>query len=235
MTGVDVVLVVAAASVRFGNGYVVVLLVRTGPFHRDRGADRRLGGGGHCCRRQLRDRLGLRFGSAHFLERRRELIGIGGGEELAARILGKALQLRPRVLFGHVEANDMGGEIDPKPLEIGADGAWVVVAGFDPVGDEDDGGLALFVFQFFRCQLYGPRQGRHAFGRYRGNRVTDGAAAARFGWNERFDVVAIALLAVAVGGEAELQLFGQGVEQAADDLACDLDLGDALDLAPHGA
>ena len=80
------------------------------------------------------------------LQRIRQGRGIFRFDVLPARILGQTGH-GLAFLGGQAKAHNMGGEIHARCLQFISQSAGVGIAGFDPVGDQDDGGLLFGVAQ----------------------------------------------------------------------------------------
>ena len=88
--------------------------------------------GGHGGDQMQIDRR-IRIGLGHPLHRlaqgQFQIGGVAGGEELAAGLVGHALQLRHPLLLLDVEADHMSGEIDAALLQLSGHGARIGIAG----------------------------------------------------------------------------------------------------------
>ena len=169
-----------------------------------------------------------------FLEGCHQLRRIGGLEIFAAGVFGQARHLLA-FLRRQAEADDMGGKIDALLFQLACERARIGLAGFQPVGDEDDGRLLLGIFQRFRRLLHGGAERRLAL---RVDAVDEGgdlvgiADARRHG---KLDVAAGALFAVAVDHQAERIVGGHRLQHLVQRFACDRHFRLAADLAPHRA
>ena len=191
----------------------------------------RLFSGAGCWRRGRRGRRRLDHGRG---ERRAERGAALGRDVVAAGVLGEAGDLLP-LLARQAEADDMGGEIDAGLFEFRRDRAGIGVAGLEAVGDQDDGGLVLGVAKVLRGLLHRLADRRLALGREGVGRLGDQVGGAGARRHDQLDVGAAALVAVAVGHEAEFEIAGHRPEHVGERFAGDRDLRLAADLAPHRA
>ena len=182
----------------------------------------------------LLGRLGLGdefHGGGHCLMQFRRTVG---AQELAACIVGHALQLG--LLFVvQVKADHVNGEVNAARLKFLCSGAGVRIARLQAVADEYDRGALLGVAERLgrlahrlgqRCLALGAdvfHRGHHRDAVHRADR------------DQRFDISAIALLAMTVGGDAELDGLVPVFHQVANDGLGDGDLGCIADPAPHAA
>ncbi len=171
----------------------------------------------------------------HHLERGGQLLGAGGGAEGAAGGLGEALKLGAVLRLGHVKADHMGGEADAGFFKLPPHFAGIELAGFAPVGNQDHRGGFLGVFQILRRPDDGGGKRGLALRPDRLHGSGDPVAVAGAGRDQGFDIGAIALAPVAIDGEPDLLIPGQALQEIADHLLGDGDLGLAVDLPPHGA
>ncbi len=129
----------------------------------------------------------------------------------------------------------MDGEADAHLFEFGSHRARVRLAGLDPVRDKDDSGGPLGEFQRLGGLAHRLRHRRLALGADLldpGDEVI-GRQGPRL--DQRLDVVAGALLAVAIDHEAQLILGLPGGDNLAHHVFGDIHLGLAVDLGPHRA
>ena len=165
---------------------------------------------------------------------RGQFVGILGGQELPARLGGDALHLRQRFGVGpDVEANHMGGEIDARLLQQPGRRARVGIAGLDPVGDEDDGGLLLGVAQGVGRSDHRIGHRRLAQGLDATHRVGNGRARTGARGDDGLDIAAIAPFAVAVNRQPQRLILGDRAQKPPHHILGDGDLRRAVDLAPH--
>ncbi len=210
-------------------------VARDGPEHRGVDQARVIadqGGEGHFDQRRFGFRLGR---DRNGLQRRGEFFGVRGGCERAAGIVGKALHLCQRLGVGDVETDHMRGKVDARLFQCCRSGARVGVAGFDPVRDEDHGGLLLGVAQGLGCGDDGVGHRGRPAGVDAVDRVADRLGGAGRRGDHGFDIRTIAAFAMPVDGQAEVLVGGKVIKQGADNLAGDDDLVDTIDLPPHRA
>ncbi len=168
------------------------------------------------------------------LQRLLQLGRIVGGVEGAAGGLSHALHLQQRLsLSGDVEADHMGGEINPGLGQRGGGGAGVGVAGLDTVGDEDHGGRVFSVAQGIGGGDDRIGHRRHAARVQSGHDPGDLPGGAGGRGDHQFDVGTFAAFAVAIGHETEILVLGEIAKDLGHDITGDGDLVDPVDLSPH--
>ena len=163
-----------------------------------------------------------------------ELLGVGGLDIGAACLLGDAGEGGVVLVGAEAEADHVGGEADAALFERAGQFARVAFAAFEPVGDENHGGGAVCIGKLCRRAFDGVGEGGLAGGGDAIDPFEDAVAGGGAGLDEGFDIAAIAAAAVAIGHQADLALFGPLAEEGVHHVAGDLDLGGAVDLAPHG-
>ena len=178
-------------------------------------------------RLQLHDALDMRQGIL-------ELCGIARRNEHTASVLGDAGKAGV-FLLGEVEPDDMGGELHPLARQFGRERARIRLAGFQSVGNQHDGCRGVAV---------GEQLGRlpDGFGQRRAparhdpvDRRNESGPVQRPRSDHGLDIRTVPLAAVSVGHEADIGILRPCPHEIAHDVARDLDLGDAVDLAPHRA
>ena len=160
--------------------------------------------------------------------------GVAGRDIATPGLFGEAGDLAA-VLARQVEADDMRRETDAGLGEFRSQRAGVGLTGLDPVGDQDDGRLLLRVAQCDGCLPDGLCQRRLAEEAQSCGRISDRSSVVPPRRHDQFDVGAIAFLAMAIGKQADLPLRGHAAQDGLQRLAGDLELGFAVDAAPHRA
>ncbi|MDZ7810711.1 MAG: hypothetical protein U5L11_12210 [Arhodomonas sp.] len=182
----------------------------------------------------LRFRLSRsRNGASHGAERVAEFIGVARGEILPTGVLGDAGQ-RARVGVAQAKAHHMRGEANTGPFERLGHGAWVAFTAFEPVGNKHHGRRRVSVGQRSGRLLDRVGQGCLAGRRDAVDPLEDPGPRVLSRRDEHLDVGAVAAAAMAVGHEPHLAGLGPVSQQVVHHVAGDLDLGGAVDLAPHG-
>ena len=151
-----------------------------------------------------------------------------------AGIRGQAGDLRAFVL-GQPESDDVGSEVHPAFLEFVGHRAGIEVAGFQPVRDQHHGGGLLGMAQGLGRLPHRLRKRGHAQEAHVVDRVKHLAGRAGRRRHDQFDVLAVALAAVAVGDQAQGLACRQLAHHVGDGFARDLQLRSSIDLAPHRA
>ncbi len=233
-TGVFVIAVAFVFEILRHDGDVIAFFVRTGPGDLEPASrDHRF----RCGQRGFARLFHLRFFDFRLddhLQCVRESRGVVRFQEKPAGRGGEAFDGLGRFVI-EIEGDDMSGEIHAARLQKPCRLAGIAVAGFLAVGDEDDGGLRFRGAQFFRGKFHRIGQRGHPLRLDRVDRLFKCLAVEFSGFDEQFDVLAVALAPVPIGDEAEFRVLGQLVHQPGDDLAGDLDFGPAFDLPPHAA
>ena len=172
-------------------------------------------------------------GGDHF-QRLAKLAGIASGEKPPAGFIGNALQ-GGGVFAGQIKANDMHGQINPGFLQRAGRLAGVDRAGFQPVGNQNDGGLFLTVFQRVCCLAH--RRRNRGF-TTRVEAVDQGFHGCRVNRARRaqsLNIAAIAFAAMAIGHQSQITFGVPIVQKVGDHATGDFDFRHALDLPPHRA
>ena len=180
-----------------------------------------------------RRRCGL--DGANGAQRRAQLGRIVGGEKAPAGGLGHALQLgQARGARIQPEADGVHLEIHAQARQFGHRGAGIGMAGFLAIGHQDHGGAILGVLE----HAGGLQHGIGHRGLANRREAIDGAAQGiAFGPDrgDQFNVLAIALAAVAVGHQPKARTGWQFIQQLVHHPLGDGDAGLAIDLGPHRA
>ena len=208
-------------------------LVPAHPHERPCGG--RLGAGDdHFGAFRLRFRPGLRFGyrSGHDAERLPQFLGIAGRNVLPAGLLRQAGQ-RTRIRIAKTEPNHMRREPDAPLLKRFRQRARVAVAAFQPVGDKHHGGRRIGIGQLCRGLFH--RTGQRRLPRWGdpADPVENVGAGAVTRGDDGFDIRAIPAPPVTIGHQPDPAALGPVSQQVVHHALGDLDLGGALDLAPH--
>ena len=147
--------------------------------------------------------------------------------------LGHALQLL-FLLLGHIKAHHVHDKFGSAFSKLSYQRAGIAGAGLLAIGNKNDGGLPFDGLEFFRSLFNRQGDGGHALG-------ADGLDLAYKNililWsqgNQFLHVIAVALLAVAIGYEAHPDICGQVFDKTGHDLLGDVDFGLVFYLPPHG-
>ncbi len=191
-----------------------------------------------------RFRPGYRFGFRCW----RRLRGLGGlfqcgvqflrvrcRNEAPASIFRQTAQAGLIRAAGDIEADHMCGKIHPQFFQLRTQCARVHVTGFPAIAEQHHGGFFLRVFHGFGSLTHGSGQWCLAFGVDALHRFLQLCSIQRTDRQDGFNVITVALVAVAIRDQPDFTAGGPVVDQLAQRFPCDLDLGFTIQLAPHTA
>ena len=156
-----------------------------------------------------------------------------GGEEFTAGFLGDAGQRRGIRACTEAKAHDMGSERNAGTCQRCSQGAGIAVTTFQPVRDKQNRCRAVTEGKRLGCLLDRIGQRRLAGRRDARDMIKERRAVQRGGRQDHLDIAAITAAAVTIGHQADIGVGVQFGGQVADRVACNLDLGGAVNLAPH--
>lgn len=157
-----------------------------------------------------------------------------GTEILAAAGLRYADELTLGLLVD-IESDRMDANIDAGLPEFGRDRARVAAAGLDAVGDQHDRAAGPpGTEQDVAARLERARQRRSPARRDAVDQFAKAASRPGADIGQQLDIVAVARVAMAESHKPEIHVRVECAERLVERIPRGLDLGDAVDLAPHG-